>query len=187
MTPDDAITELYRLHYAKLVRTALLIVGDLPAAQDAVQDAYVSVWRSWAKLRNTDSAAAFLRSAVLNNSRSVLRHRAVEDRHAPQAPRDAPSAEQEALARFESTAVIAALRKLSPRQRQVIVLRHYAGLSEAEIAHVLGIRPGSVKSHATRATAALRAELSGSDAVRFRRDPVRVFLLLNEPDIVKFP
>jgi DNA-directed RNA polymerase specialized sigma24 family protein len=62
-----------------------------------VQDAYVSVYRSWTKLRNTDSAAAFLRAAVVNKARSVLRHRAVVDRNTPQAPLNAPSAEHEAL------------------------------------------------------------------------------------------
>jgi RNA polymerase sigma-70 factor (sigma-E family) len=187
---DQAITELYRLHYAKLVRLALLIVGEVPAAEDVVQDAYVSVYRSWTKLRNTDSAAAFLRAAVVNKARSVLRHRAVVDRNTPQAPRNAPSAEHEALVLLGRSALVAALRKLSPRQRQVIVLRYYEGLSEAEIAEVLGIRKGSVKSHAARGVAALRAELNGIDgAVPFRRypEPVDAVFLLNEPDIVIFP
>jgi RNA polymerase sigma-70 factor (sigma-E family) len=187
---DQAITELYRLHYTKLVRLALLIVGEVPAAEDVVQDAYVSVYRSWTKLRNTDSAAAFLRAAVVNKARSVLRHRAVVDRNTPQAPQTAPSAEHEALVLLGRSTLVAALSKLSPGQRQVIVLRYYEGLSEAEIAEVLGIRKGSVKSHAARGVATLRAELSGIDgAVPFRRypEPVGAVFLLNEPDIVIFP
>lgn len=157
---DQAITELYRLHYTKLVRLALLIVGEVPAAEDVVQDAYVSVYRSWTKLRNADSAAAFLRAAVVNKARSVLRHRAVADRNTPRAPQDAPSAEHEALVLLGRSALVAALRKLSPRQRQVIVLRYYEGLSEAEIAEVLGIRKGQreVPRRAGRGGAPRRAE-----------------------------
>jgi len=160
---DQAITQLYRLHYGNMVRLAVLTVGDLPTAEDVVQDAYVSVYRSWNKLRNTDSAAAFLRATVMNKSRSVLRHRAVVDRNTPRAPLDMPSAEQEALVLLGRSALVAALDRLSPRQRQVIVLRYYAGLSEAEIASVLGIRQGSVKAHAARGTAALRAVLRFPD------------------------
>lgn len=160
---DRAITELCRLHYTKLVRLAFLIVGDLPAAEELVQDAYVSLYHSGKKLRNTDSAAAFLRAAVVNKSRSTPRHRAIADKNAARAPQDAPSAERAALVLLGRSAIVAALGRLSPRQRQVIVLRYYEGLSEAEIAAVLGIRPGRVKSNAARAMAALQAMLAAPD------------------------
>jgi RNA polymerase sigma-70 factor (sigma-E family) len=163
LSADQAITELYRLHYTKLVRLALLIVGNLPAAEDLVQDAYVGLYRSWKKLRNTDSAAAFLRTTVVNKSRSVLRHRVVADSNAPQALQDAPGAGSVALVLPACSSIVAALGRLSLRQRQVIVLRHYEGLSEAEIAKVLGIRRGRVKSHDARAMAALQAALTAAD------------------------
>jgi RNA polymerase sigma-70 factor (sigma-E family) len=156
----EAITELY-VHYDKLVRLAVLLTGNLPAAEDAVQDAYVAVWLAWGRLRDTGSGFAYLRKAVVNNARSERRRRAVADRHAPQAPQHAPSAEQEALVTLGSSALVAALGRLSPRQRQVIVLRYYGELSEAEISEVLGIRQGSVKRHAARGMAALRAVLGG--------------------------
>ena len=95
---DQAITELYRLHYTKLVRLALLIVGEVPAAEDVVQDAYVSVYRSWTKLRNTDSAAAFLRAAGGQQGAFCPYGTArLLTGNMLQAPQDTPSAEHEAL------------------------------------------------------------------------------------------
>jgi RNA polymerase sigma factor (sigma-70 family) len=99
---------------------------------------------------------------VVNRSRSALRHRAVAQRSAPP-PAPAPaSAEQGALLALEHAAVLAALRRLPRRQREVLVLRYYADLSEAEIADAIGVSRGAVKSHASRAMAALRAELEAT-------------------------
>jgi RNA polymerase sigma-70 factor (sigma-E family) len=162
---DEAIAELY-VHYDKLVRIAFLMTGDLRDAEDAVQDAYMSVWLAWGRLRDSANGFAFLRRTVVNNCLSVRRHRAVADRNAPGVPQDAPSAEHEALVQLGRSALVAALGRLSPRQRQVIVLRYYGGLSEADIAEVLGIRQGSVKSHAARGIAALHAILTAPDGSR---------------------
>src|SRR5712671_2295808 len=131
---DWAVTELYSLHYRTLVRLAVLLVRDVPTAEDVVQDSFVAVHDSWQRLRNAESALAYLRHAVLNRSRSVLRHRAVVAKHPEKPSPDMPSAEQGALVQLERSAVIAALRKLSGRQREAIVLRYYADLSEAEVA-----------------------------------------------------
>lgn len=158
---DRAVTELYAWHYDKLVRVALLVTGDLPTAMEATQDAFGSVYLRWKKLRNADSALAYLRKAVVNNALSVLRHRAVAARIAAAAgKRHEPSAELEALVGFECSAVAAALRKLSARQRAAVVLRYYGGLSEAEIATAMGISEGMVKGYTSRGMAALRAELA---------------------------
>jgi RNA polymerase sigma factor (sigma-70 family) len=73
-----------------------------------------------------------------------------------------PSAEQSALALLECSVVAAALRTLSPRQRETLVLRYYADLSEAQIAAMMGISKGAVKSHTSRAMSALRSVLEGS-------------------------
>ena len=113
----------------------------------------------WQRLRDPGSAPAYLRSAVLNRCRSVLRHRAVADKHVPEPPPDMPSAEHGALAQLERSAVVDALRKLPERQREAIVLRYYADFSEAEIAAAMGISRGAVKSHTARGMASLRAEL----------------------------
>jgi RNA polymerase sigma-70 factor (sigma-E family) len=160
---DWAITELYSLHYRTLVGLAVLLVRDLSTAEDVVQDSFVATHDSWHRLRNVDSALAYLRHAVLNRSRSVLRHRAVVDKHPPNPPPDHPSAEYGALARLEQSAVVEALRRLPGRQREAIVLRYYADFSEAEVAAAMGISRGAVKSHTARAIAALRADLGQQD------------------------
>jgi RNA polymerase sigma-70 factor (sigma-E family) len=160
---DWAVAELYSLHYRALVRLAVLLVRDVPTAEDVVQDSFVAMHDGWQRLRNAESALAYLRHAVLNRSRSVLRHRAVVDKYLPSPPPGNPSAEYGALVRLEQSAVVAALRGLSGRQREAIVLRYYADFSEAEIAAAMGISCGAVKSHTSRAMAALRADLEQQD------------------------
>jgi RNA polymerase sigma-70 factor (sigma-E family) len=157
---DEMVTVLYHAHYAMLVRTAALLVGDLATAEDVVQDCFIAMHRTWWRLRDTSKALPYLRRAVINRSRSVLRHRAVADRHLPLLAPQLPSAEDSALAGMERSSVPAALRALPPRQREVVVLRYYADLSEAQIAAAMGISKGAVKSHAARAKESLRALLS---------------------------
>jgi RNA polymerase sigma-70 factor (sigma-E family) len=156
---DRAVTELYSLHYKALVRLATLLVRDTPTAEEVVQDAFVAMHDGWQRLRDAENALAYLRQAVVNRSRSVLRHRTVVDRNMQQAPPDMPSAEHGAFILLERSAVVAALRGLPGRQREAIVLRYYGGLSEAEIAAVMDISRGAVKSHTARAMAALRVAL----------------------------
>lgn len=160
---DRAVTELYSLHYRALVRLAALLVRDTPTAEEVVQDSFVAMHGGWQRLRDTEKALAYLRQAVVNRSRSVLRHRTVVDKNLQKAPPDMPSAEHGALVRLEQSAVVAALRRLSGRQREAIVLRYYADFSEAEVAAAMGISCGAVKSHTARAMAALRADLEQQD------------------------
>ena len=167
---DWAVTELYALHHRGLVRLAVLLVRDIPTAEDVVQDSFVAMHDGWQRLRDAESALAYLRQAVLNRSRSVLRHRAVVAKHPEKLSPDMPSAEHGALVQLERSAVIAALRKLPGRQREAIVLRYYADLSEAQVAAAMGISCGAVKSHTARAMAALRTDL-GRDS---RGDPATV-------------
>jgi len=156
---DRAVTELYSEHYRALVRLAAMLVRDTQTAEEVVQDAFVAMHGGWQRLRDNDKALAYLRQAVVNRSRSVLRHRAVIDKNMQKAPPDMPSAEHGALVLLERHAVIAALRALPERQREAIVLRYYADLSEAEIAASMGISRGAVKSHTFRGMTALRAAL----------------------------
>ena len=160
---DWAVTELYSLHYHRLVRLAALLVRDVATAEDVVQDSFVAMHDGWQRLRDAESALAYLRQAVLNRSRSVLRHRAVVEKYPEKPSPDMPSAEHGALVQLERSAVITTLRKLPGRQREAIVLRYYADLSEAEIAAAMGISCGAVKSHTARAIAALRADLEQQD------------------------
>ena len=95
----------------------------------------------------------------MNRSRSVLRHRSVIERNAPEPAPDMPSAEQGAISLLERSAIFKALRDLPDRQRQALVLRYYADLSEAQIAEMMGISKGAVKSHTARGMSSLRALL----------------------------
>ena len=162
---DEALEHLYAAHWRGLVRLSVLLVRDQGTAEEVVQDAFVAVHGRWGRLRDPDRALAYLRQAVVNRSRSALRHRAVVDRHARREPQAsaAPGADEAALARDRRTAVLAALQALPRRQREVLALRHYLDLSEAEIADALGISRGSVKTHASRGAAALRDLLDGAD------------------------
>ncbi len=156
---DAAITELYGAHYRTLVRLAVLLVHDVATAEEVVQDSFVALHSGLHRLRDGEKALAYLRAAVVNRSRSVLRHRVVVDRNAPKPTPDMPSAELGALTLLERSAVVAALRSLPVRQREVVVLRFYGDLSEAQIASIMGITRGAVKSHASRAMTALRSVL----------------------------
>jgi RNA polymerase sigma-70 factor (sigma-E family) len=156
---DRAVIELYSQHYRALVRLAALLVRDTPTAEEVVQDSFVAMHDGWQRLRDTEKALAYLRQAVVNRSRSVLRHRTVVDKNLQKAPPDMPSAEHGALVLLERSAVVAALRGLPDRQREALVLRYYADLSEAEIATAMGISRGAVKSHTARGMTALRTAL----------------------------
>ena len=136
---DSALTALYTEHYQPLVRLAALLVGDVAAAQDAVQDAFVAVHGSWRRLRDSDRALAYLRRCVVNRSRSVVRH---------QGP-----------AALEPSAEIATLTALPPRQREALVLRYYGDLAEAEIAAAMGIGRGAVRRYTAQGMAAVRSAL----------------------------
>ena len=156
---DRAVTQLYSAEYRKLVRLAVLLVRDTGTAEEVVQDAFVAMHDGWHRLKDADKALAYLRQAVVNKARSVLRHRMVVDKNMQEAPPDMPSAEHGAFVLLERHAVVAALRDLPERQREAIVLRYYADLSEAEIAETMGISRGAVKSHTSRGMTALRAAL----------------------------
>jgi RNA polymerase sigma-70 factor (sigma-E family) len=156
---DRAVTELYSAHYRSLVRLAALLVRDIGTAEEVVQDSFVAMHGAWRRLRDSDNSLSYLRQSVVNRSRSVLRHRVVVDRNAPKPAPDMPSAEHGAIALFERSAVISALRTLPPRQREALVLRFYADMSEAQIADAMQISRGAVKSHTARAMQALRTVL----------------------------
>jgi RNA polymerase sigma-70 factor (sigma-E family) len=159
---DGAVTALYAAHYRSLVRLAALLVRDVATAEGVVQESFVAMHGRWRLLRNSDKALSYLRRSVVSRSRSVLRHGMVVE-NAPKAPPDMPGAEQGALVLPECSAVVAALRMLPPRQREVLVLRDYADLSEAQIASTMGISRGAVKSHTARAMSSLRRVLENQE------------------------
>jgi len=156
---DSAVEQLYAAHYRRLVRLAVLLVRDVETAEEVVQDSFVAMHGRWRSLREPDKGLAYLRQTVVNRSRSVLRHRGVEARHTPSAAPVLPGADEDALAAERRARVLDALRALPTRQREVLALRYYLELSEADIAETLGISRGAVKSHASRGAAALRSQM----------------------------
>ena len=160
-TADEALERLYAAHWARLVRLSVLLVRDVGTAEEVVQDAFIAAHKHWHKLRDPDKGLAYLRRAVVNQSRSALRHRMVVQRHVERRPE--PEAPVEAIdeAFAQRAAVLEAMRALPQRQREVLALRYYLDLSEAEIADTLRISRGAVKSHASRGAAALRELLKG--------------------------
>jgi RNA polymerase sigma-70 factor (sigma-E family) len=156
VTGEDLLTALYTAHYRELVRLAAFLTSDRDNAEEIVQDAYVKVYGSWRGLREPDKGEAYLRTAVVNLSRSRLRRRQVVAKHQPEPLGDAASAESQAMRTTQRDAVLAALRELPRRQREAVTLRYFSDLTEAQTAAAMGCSAGAVKSHTSRAMAALR-------------------------------
>jgi RNA polymerase sigma-70 factor (sigma-E family) len=158
--PDPTVTELYHAHRLALVRLAILLVDDLQNAEDVVQESFTALYqRHGENLKDLDNALAYLRTTVVNNARSVLRRRQTARAYVPPHEPDAASAEDHAIHNDEHRRVLAALQELTPRQREVLVLRYWSDLSEAEIAETLSLSRGAVKSTASRALDALEKKL----------------------------
>ncbi|MFD9301503.1 SigE family RNA polymerase sigma factor [Streptomyces sp. NPDC060048] len=159
---QPTVTELYHAHRLRLVRLAVLLVDDLGTAEDVVQDAFTALYRRHGeRITEVDNALGYLRTAVVNTARSVLRRRRTARAWTPPSPADVPSAEASVVLDEAHREVLAALGRLTARRRQVLVLRYWADLSEAEIAETLGISRGSVKSNASRGLDALERILEG--------------------------
>lgn len=144
-------------HHARLLRIAYLLTGDHGTAEDVVADAFVKAYPHLARGR-VDDPGAYLRQAVVNGVRRRGARRTLERRERDRHLRVVwtSSFEDDSLVRDE---LLAALDRLSARQRAVVVLRFYDDRSEAETAALLGISPGSVKTHSHRALAQLRTIL----------------------------
>jgi RNA polymerase sigma-70 factor (sigma-E family) len=159
----EELSDLYRSHYRSLVRMAALLLDDVAAAEEVVQDAFVQLHRSWGRVTDDSKRAAYLRSIVLNGARSRGRRRSIGRRLEAIPPARADeSAEASALRHEDRRAMLAALRALPDRQRDCLVLRYYLDLPEAEIAATLGISAGSVKTHTHRGIAALERALEAN-------------------------
>jgi RNA polymerase sigma-70 factor (sigma-E family) len=160
----EVIAGLHAQHYRALVRLAMALIDQEASAEEVVQEAFERVLRRWQRLRDPGAAQAYLRQAVVNGCRDRLRHRAVRRAAPVTHVRAAASAEDDAIVNDEQRRTLAALRRLPPRQREVLLLRYFSGWSDNEIADALGISTGTVKSTAHRGVAALRAALTEADA-----------------------
>ena len=151
---EAAVGALYRAQAVGLIRLAYLMLGDRAAAEDVVQDAFCGLYRRWDRLTDPSSALPYVRSSVLNGCRTALRRRALGRRVTEYQP-PSGSAEAAVRSREEREEVMRAVRQLPDRQREALVLRFYLDLPEPEIARVMGIRPGTVRSATHRALKAL--------------------------------
>ena len=154
--------QLFHTQRLALVRLAVLLVDEQPLAEDIVQEAFAELHARWSKLTDPHKALAYLRTSVVNRSRSALRRRRTARAYVPphEPPLDSP--EVELVLAEDQREVLAAVRRLPERQRQVLVLRYWSDLTEAEIAAALGITRGTVKSTASRALDALQRTLGGT-------------------------
>jgi RNA polymerase sigma-70 factor (sigma-E family) len=160
--PGDLVGILYQCHALRLVRMAVLLVGDQPSAEDVVQDAFLGLHCGAGRLHDPANAVAYLRVSVLNGCRSVLRSRK-RARSSRAAMHDPPvwSAESAAMAGEDRREALRAVARLPRRQREVLVLRYFLNLTDREIATALGVSRGTVASTASRALAALARDLGG--------------------------
>jgi RNA polymerase sigma-70 factor (sigma-E family) len=150
--------EVFREYQAELVRLAAFILGDRSTGEDVVQDVFVRMHQR--EHSQDGDPLPYLRAAVVNGCRSMLRRRRLIRRHAErQSPCPPLTAEEAAMLSEDRRQVLAALAALPPRRREVLVLRFYLELSEAEIAATLGISPGTVKSTTARGLTALARTL----------------------------
>jgi RNA polymerase sigma-70 factor (sigma-E family) len=149
-----------------VLRFAAVLTGEQALAEDVVQDVLIRASARWPAIAELDSPEAYVRKMIVNEFLSWRRRSwrlvlsgAAADLRGPQVP-------DPAAAYAERDAIIAEVAKLPRRQRAVIVLRYYEGLSDPQIAEVLGCRPGTIRGYAARALAALRVEMTGPPAQR---------------------
>ncbi len=152
------LAALYDEHYRALVKLASFYLDDRDSSEEVVQDAFVKLMTGRYRVE-AGKEGAYLRSIVLNGARSQLRKRRVRRLNAPKSPGLVAAAEESGLAAAEREHLLGLIRALPRKQAEVLMLRYYLDLSEAEIAETLGIARGSVKSHAHRGLSKLKARI----------------------------
>jgi len=142
-----------------VLRFAGVLTGDRALAEDVVQEVLLRASKRWEQLATLDHPEAYVRKMIVNeyldwrrNWRLLFAGAAHEI--------DTRVTPDHAGQHAERDALLAELDKLPKRQRAVLVLRYYEGLSDAEIAEVLGCAPGTVRGYAFRALGKLRVELA---------------------------
>jgi RNA polymerase sigma-70 factor (sigma-E family) len=149
--------EFFAGRYGRLYWLGYLLTGDRAQAEDLAQEALVRAWWRWARVRTLDRPETYVRKVLVNRHRSLLRRVLLEARHAGRTREEGaylPAGGEDGLV------LGAAVRRLSPRQRAVLVLRYHEDLTEAEVARLLRLPLGTVKTLARRGLAKLRAELA---------------------------
>ncbi|KAA0935854.1 MULTISPECIES: SigE family RNA polymerase sigma factor [Streptomyces] len=158
-TTVDHLTETYRAHYRSLLGLAALLLDDTASCEDVVQEAFIRVHSARKRVRDPEKTLAYLRQTVVNLSRSALRRRILGLKLLSKPMPDMASAEEGAYDQLERDALIKAMKGLQRRQREVLVLRYFADMTEAQVAETLSISLGSVKAYGSRGIAALRVAM----------------------------
>ena len=163
MGPEDRqFPEFFTSQYGRLRRLGFLLTGDWAQAEDLAQEALVRVYWRWSLVRRQAHPEAYARKVLVNRHRSLLRRLRVEARHARQTRVEAADLGQ----REQLQTVQAAIRRLPARQRAVLILRYHEDLPEREVARLLRIPVGTVKSSTNRALTRLRRDLRAPPADR---------------------
>jgi RNA polymerase sigma-70 factor (sigma-E family) len=148
---DEAVAALWNLHQADLTRLALGMTGETGLTEELVQDAFVALLTRWGELREPASALHYLRRVVVNGGRGEWRRRRRDERVvAAQNIGAADRRSGESVLVEVQVDVFRALAQLPARKRACVLLRHYADLSEAEVADLLDISVGTVKSQTSK-------------------------------------
>ncbi|WP_371644304.1 SigE family RNA polymerase sigma factor [Streptomyces sp. NBC_00597] len=163
-TTVDHLTETYRAHYRSLLGLAALLLDDTASCEDVVQEAFIRVHSARNRVRDRDKTLAYLRQTVVNLSRSALRRRILGLKLLSKPMPNMASAEEGAYDQLERDDLIKAMRGLQRRQREVLVLRYFADMTEAQVAETLGVSLGSVKAYGSRGIAALRVAMEAAQS-----------------------
>lgn len=163
-TTVDHLTQTYQAHYRSLLGLAALLLDDTASCEDVVQEAFIRVHSARNRVRDRDKTLAYLRQTVVNLSRSALRRRILGLKLLSKPMPDMASAEEGAYDQLERDDLIKAMRGLQRRQREVLVLRYFADMTEAQVAETLGVSLGSVKAYGSRGIAALRVAMEAAQS-----------------------
>jgi RNA polymerase sigma-70 factor (sigma-E family) len=165
---DTEFREFFASEYSRLCWLGFLLTGSATEGEELAQEALVRIWWRWRLGRRPADPASYARRVLVNRRRSLLRRAAVEARSLGRArPSDLvpPADSERALVLWE------AVRSLPPRQRAVLVLRYQEDLTEAEVARLLRLPVGTVKSVSHRAMARLRQQLGSFDMEQASSNP----------------
>ena len=155
---EDAMAVFYREHGRVVLAQVLLVTGERVLAEEIVQDTMLAVWRGAGSFRGESSARSWVIAIARRQTRDRLRGRrlrVVDDAFLAGQPSSSPGPEVTALDRAELAEVTGAIRDLAPAHREVLGLAFGSGLSLPEVAGVLEIPVGTVKSRLTAARTAL--------------------------------
>lgn len=157
MQEPEGLREFVLARSPALLRTATLMTGSREAGEDPVQSAFLSVWPHWGKVQGRGDPEGYIRRVMVNHYISWWRRRRLHE-VSGEGRLDKSVQDQRLVAVENSRDLGRALRSLTPRQRAVVVLRFYEGLSEAQVADLLGCSVGTVKSQTFKALARLRSD-----------------------------